>query len=65
MNPIWGHVAGVVTVLLMLLFVGIWIWAWRKRHRNVFDYMARVPLENDDPQADVHAIAPPSSEVRR
>jgi cytochrome c oxidase cbb3-type subunit 4 len=55
MNPIWGHIAGVVTVLLMLLFIGIWIWAWRKRHKPVFDYMAKVPLDGDEPDADVHA----------
>ncbi len=56
MNPIWGHFAGVVTVILMLTFIGIWIWAWRKKHKRVFDRMARLPLEDDsqipDPTAE-------------
>lgn len=47
MNPLWGHAAGVVTVILMLTFIGIWIWAWRKKHKRVFDRMARLPLEDD------------------
>lgn len=58
MNPVWGHVAGVVTAILMVTFIGIWIWAWRARHKRVFDRMARLPLEDDGradesvPQAD-------------
>lgn len=47
MNPLWGHAAGVITVILMLTFIGIWIWAWRKKHKRVFDRMARLPLEDD------------------
>lgn len=47
MNPIWGHVAGVVTVILMATFIGIWIWAWRKARGRVFERMARLPLEDD------------------
>lgn len=47
MNPIWGHLAGVITVILMLTFVGIWIWAWNARHERVFDRLARLPLEGD------------------
>lgn len=42
----WGHLAGAVTVVLMLTFVGIWVWAWRKRHREVFQRMAGLPMED-------------------
>lgn len=47
MNPIWGHLVGVSTIILMALFVGIWIWLWRKRHKKVFDRMARIPMEDE------------------
>ncbi|TAL85238.1 MAG: cbb3-type cytochrome c oxidase subunit 3 [Rhodanobacter sp.] len=47
MNPIWGHLAGVITLLLMLIFIGIWIWAWQGRHRQVFTRMAQLPMEDD------------------
>lgn len=47
MNPIWGDIIGVVTVVLMVLFVGIWIWAWRKKHKPVFDQMAELPMEDE------------------
>lgn len=48
MNPAWGQVAGVVTVVLLLVFLGIWIWAWRPRHRADFDAMARLPMNEAD-----------------
>lgn len=48
MNPLWGHAAGVITLILMFTFIGIWIWAWRARHRKAFDRMARLPLEDED-----------------
>ncbi|KRF01800.1 cytochrome C oxidase [Frateuria sp. Soil773] len=47
MSPVWGHVAGVITTLLMLVFVGIWIWAWRARHKRVFARMAQLPMEDE------------------
>jgi cytochrome c oxidase cbb3-type subunit 4 len=47
MSPIWGHVAGVVIVLMMLTFIGIWIWAWRKYHKPTFNRMARLPMEDE------------------
>ena len=34
MNEIWGHVIGVITLVLMLIFIGIWVWAWRPSHRR-------------------------------
>jgi cytochrome c oxidase cbb3-type subunit 4 len=43
---VWGHVSGVVTVVLMLVFIGIWYWAWRPRHRRTFDRLANMPLED-------------------
>jgi len=46
MNPLWGHIAGVITAVLMLAFVGIWAWAWLPRHRPTFDTLARLPLED-------------------
>ena len=46
MNPAWGHVAGVITLVLLATFVGIWIWAWRKRHRAKFDALSRLPMED-------------------
>jgi cytochrome c oxidase cbb3-type subunit IV len=44
MNPAWGQVAGVITLVLMLVFIGIWLWAWRPRHRPTFNKMARLPM---------------------
>lgn len=48
MNPVWGHVIGVFTTLIMLTFIGIWIWAWRRRHKAVFNRMSRLPMEDVD-----------------
>lgn len=53
MNPIWGHVVGVVTVILMMTFIGIWVWAWRKRHTSVFSRMAKLPMEDDPAGGDM------------
>lgn len=46
MNPFWGHLTGVVTVVLMVVFIGIWTWAWRKRHRPTFKRMSELPMED-------------------
>jgi cytochrome c oxidase cbb3-type subunit IV len=48
MNPIWGHVVGVFTVLLLLAFVGICAWAWLPYHRRTFDSLARLPMQDDE-----------------
>ena len=56
----WGHVFGVVTVVLMIVFVGIWYWAWRPRHRRTFERLATMPLEDlthDKPDAAAHGHA--------
>lgn len=46
MSGMWGHVSGVVTVLLLIVFLGIWFWAWRPRHKRNFDHLAAMPLED-------------------
>jgi cytochrome c oxidase cbb3-type subunit 4 len=45
-SPVWGHVTGVVTVVLMVTFVAIWVWAWRRQHRATFQRMAALPMED-------------------
>lgn len=57
MSPLWGHVAGVLILLMMFSFIGIWVWAWRKYHKPVFNRMARLPME-DEPEADVEEDRP-------
>ena len=52
MGSFWGHLTGIVTVVLMLIFIGIWIWAWRKRHRATFKRMSELPME-DKPEGPV------------
>jgi cytochrome c oxidase cbb3-type subunit 4 len=47
MNPVWGHLIGVVIAVLMVSFIGIWIWAWLPHHRNDFDALARMPMRDD------------------
>lgn len=47
MSPIWGHIIGVITVIMMVTFIGIWIWAWRKRHKPTFSRLARIPMEDE------------------
>jgi cytochrome c oxidase cbb3-type subunit 4 len=46
MSPFWGHVAGLVTAILMLAFIGIWVWAWLPYHKRAFDALAKLPLED-------------------
>ena len=41
MSPLWGHLAGIVTLVVMLVFIGIWIWAWLPQHKREFDTLAR------------------------
>ena len=48
MNPAWGPVIGVVTLILMLTFIGVWIWAWLPQHKRDFDALARMPLEDGE-----------------
>ena len=46
MSPLWGYVAGVVTVAIMLIFIGIWIWARLPHHRRAFDALAELPMQD-------------------
>ncbi|HEY8329402.1 MAG TPA: CcoQ/FixQ family Cbb3-type cytochrome c oxidase assembly chaperone [Rhodanobacter sp.] len=47
MSPVWGHVAGVLILLMMFTFIGIWFWAWRRYHKPTFSRMARLPMEDE------------------
>ncbi|MEN9465077.1 MAG: cytochrome c oxidase subunit [Pseudomonadota bacterium] len=47
MSEFDGNLHGVITVAMMATFIGIWVWAWRKRHKNVFDRMAGIPMEDE------------------
>ena len=42
-----GIVRGVITLVLMVLFIALIVWAWSGRRKNLFDAMARMPLEED------------------
>lgn len=57
MNPAWGHIVGVMIVVLMLTFISIWIWAWRPYHQKNFDSLARIPMRDDAAPAAVHEDA--------
>lgn len=60
MSPVWGQIAGAFILTMMITFIGIWIWAWRKRHRQVFDQMAQLPMQEDmvEHPADTQAGPP-------
>ena len=47
MNTVWGHLIGVVIVLIMLTFIAVWIWAWLPFHKKTFDALARLPLHDE------------------
>jgi len=46
-----GIVRGVITLALLILFVMLVIWAWSGRRKELFDSMARMPLDEDDDPA--------------
>ncbi len=46
MNPLWGHLAGVITTVLMLSFLGTWAWVWNRRHKPKYDALARIPMDD-------------------
>ena len=52
MTATWGHVVGIVTVVLMLTFVAIWIWAWLPHHKRTFDVLSRIPMTDDESHED-------------
>jgi cytochrome c oxidase cbb3-type subunit 4 len=47
MSPLWGHLAGIVTIVVMLAFIGIWVWAWLPHHKRDFDALAKLPMEDE------------------
>ena len=48
LQPFWGQLAGVITVILMLGFLGIWAWLWLPQHKRKLDQMARLPMQDED-----------------
>jgi cytochrome c oxidase cbb3-type subunit 4 len=48
MNPLWGHLIGVITVMSMLSFIGIWIWVWDRRHQPKYDALAHLPSQDQE-----------------
>ena len=38
---------GVITLVLMILFIALVRWAWSSRRKELFDSMARMPLDED------------------
>ena len=47
-----GLVRGMITLVLLLTFIGLLVWAWNGRQRpgrepDVFDRMAKLPLDED------------------
>ena len=46
MNPLWGQVIGVVTVVTMLTFVAIWAWVWLPRHKHKFRRLSMMPMRD-------------------
>ena len=47
-DPFWGHLTGVMIVLLMLSFIGTWVWAWHRGNRRAFDHLARLPMNDEE-----------------
>ena len=46
MSGLFGHLVGVLILLLMGVFLGIWYWAWRPRHKPAFDALAEIPMHD-------------------
>ena len=46
MSPLWGHVIGMITLVVMLAFLAIWAWAWLPHHQREFDALAKLPMED-------------------
>ena len=63
MSALWGHLVGVLIVLMMAAFIGIWIWAWLPRHARSFERLARLPMQ--DGVAGANDPIPPVAEVER
>lgn len=46
MSPFWGHLTGILTLIVMILFIAIWAWAWLPQHKPKFDELSKLPLED-------------------
>ena len=42
---------GALLIGLIIGFVGIFVWAWSRKRKPEFDRAARLPLEEDIPEA--------------
>jgi len=60
-NELWGHLTGVIIVVMMVTFICIWAWAWSGHHRRTFSRMAALPMEDDAPLAE--ATSPPAKDA--
>ena len=58
MSPLWGLIAGIVTVAVMLAFIGIWVWAWLPHHKPEFDVLATLPMEDGIPPKRAELACP-------
>jgi len=47
------------TVLMFILFIGIVVWAWSWRRAGDFAAAAQIPLEDDEPEAE---LTPPAED---
>ncbi|MBN8726131.1 MAG: cbb3-type cytochrome c oxidase subunit 3 [Xanthomonadales bacterium] len=54
LDPLWGQLIGVVTLLSMLAFIGIWIWLWLPQHKRKFDRLSRLPMQETTRPDDEH-----------
>ncbi|MGY0505820.1 cbb3-type cytochrome oxidase subunit 3 [Luteimonas sp. e5] len=50
-----GVFSGIVTAILLVLFVAGWIWAWSPKRKRSFDAAARLPLDDQEPDAGPEA----------
>jgi len=47
-------VRGAILIAMFVGFIGMWIWAWSKKRKPDFDEAARLPLEEDSVQPELH-----------
>ena len=43
-------IRGLILIVLLFAFLGIVAWAWSKKRRKDFEFMGRLPLDDDDAQ---------------
>jgi cytochrome c oxidase cbb3-type subunit 4 len=49
---------GAITLALLVLFVRLVIWAWSSRRTELFNSMARMPLEDPENEAKSRSEQP-------